>query len=74
MDCLRHRNGAVMPRRCLLSTECCLFATPVDHAEMAKHYVLRVDNLALALACSFGQLVQQSHFFRFSGRLRLDVA
>jgi TnpA family transposase len=38
-----------MPRRFLLSTEqrTRLFAIPVDHAEMAKHYVLSADDLAL---------------------------
>ena len=44
-----HRNEAVMPRRSLLSNEqrTRLFAVPVDHAEMAKHYVLSADDLAL---------------------------
>ena len=34
-----------MPRRFLLSHEqrSRLFAVPVDHAEMAKHYVLSAD-------------------------------
>jgi TnpA family transposase len=43
---------AVMPRRSLLSTEqrTRLFAIPVDHAEMAKHYVLSIDDLALVQA------------------------
>jgi hypothetical protein len=38
-----------MPRRSLLSAEqrTRLFAIPVDHAEMAKHYVLSADDLAL---------------------------
>lgn len=38
-----------MPRRSLLSTEqrSRLFAIPVDHAEMAKHYMLSVEDLAL---------------------------
>ena len=38
-----------MPRRSLLSTEqrTRLFAIPVGHAEMAKHYVLSADDLAL---------------------------
>ena len=38
-----------MPRRSLLSIEqrTRLFAIPVDHAEMAKHYVLSADDLAL---------------------------
>ncbi|HBH41729.1 MAG TPA: hypothetical protein DDW26_07455, partial [Rhizobiales bacterium] len=38
-----------MPRRSLLSNEqrTRLFAIPVDHAEMAKHYVLSADDLAL---------------------------
>jgi TnpA family transposase len=38
-----------MPRRSLLSAEqrTRLFAIPVDHAEMAKHYVLSTDDLAL---------------------------
>ena len=38
-----------MPRRSLLSIEqrTRLFAIPVDHAEMAKHYVLSPDDLAL---------------------------
>src|ERR1700693_696639 len=38
-----------MPRRSLLSPEqrTRLFAIPVDHAEMAKHYVLSADDLAL---------------------------
>ncbi len=38
-----------MPRRSLLSNEqrTRLFAVPVDHAEMAKHYVLSADDLAL---------------------------
>ena len=37
-----------MPRRSLLSNEqrTRLFAVPVDHAEMAKHYVLNADDLA----------------------------
>jgi hypothetical protein len=37
-----------MPRRSLLSNEqrTRLFAVPVDHAEMAKHYVLSADDLA----------------------------
>ena len=36
-----------MPRRSLLSNEqrTRLFAVPVDHAEMAKHYVLSADDL-----------------------------
>ena len=36
-----------MPRRALLSNEqrTRLFAVPVDHAEMAKHYVLSADDL-----------------------------
>jgi len=36
-----------MPRRSLLSTEqrTRLFAIPVGHAEMAKHYVLSADDL-----------------------------
>ena len=38
-----------MPRRSLLSIEqrTRLFAIPVDHAEMAKHYLLSPDDLAL---------------------------
>jgi TnpA family transposase len=38
-----------MPRRSLLSNEqrTRLFAIPVDHAEMATHYVLSADDLAL---------------------------
>ena len=38
-----------MPRRSLLSIEqrTRLFAIAVDHAEMAKHYVLSPDDLAL---------------------------
>ena len=38
-----------MPRRSLLSNEhrIRLFAVPVDHAEMAKHYVLSAEDLAL---------------------------
>jgi hypothetical protein len=38
-----------MPRRFLLATEqrTRSFAIPVDHVEMAKHYVLSVDDLAL---------------------------
>ena len=58
-----------MPRRSLLSNEqrTRLFAIPVDHAEMAKHYVLSADDLALVLA-------QRPHFLRFVCRLRLDVA
>ena len=41
-----------MPRRSLLSNEqrTRLFAVPVDHAEMAKHYVLSADDLALVRA------------------------
>jgi TnpA family transposase len=41
-----------MPRRSLLSAEqrSRLFAIPVDHAEMAKHYVLSADDLALVRA------------------------
>ena len=41
-----------MPRRSLLSAEqrTRLFAIPVDHAEMAKHYVLSADDLALVRA------------------------
>ena len=37
-----------MPRRSLLSNEqrTRLFAVPVDHAEMAKHYVFSADDLA----------------------------
>jgi hypothetical protein len=46
---LRHRNEAVMPRRSLLSNEqrTRLFVIPVNHAEMATHYVLSADDLAL---------------------------
>lgn len=49
MNGLSHQNEAVMPRRSLLSTEqrSRLFAIPVDHAEMAKHYMLSVEDLAL---------------------------
>jgi TnpA family transposase len=41
-----------MPRRSLLSNEqrTRLFAVPVDHAEMAKHYVLSADDMALVRA------------------------
>jgi Domain of unknown function (DUF4158) len=41
-----------MPRRFLLSAEqrTRLFAIPVDYAEMAKHYVLSADDLALVRA------------------------
>jgi TnpA family transposase len=41
-----------MPRRSLLSNEqrTRLFAVPVDHAEMAKHYVLSADDMALVWA------------------------
>jgi hypothetical protein len=41
-----------MPRRSLLSNEqrTRLFAVPVDHTEMAKHYVLSADDLALVRA------------------------
>jgi TnpA family transposase len=41
-----------MPRRSLLSAEqrTRLFTIPVDHAEMAKHYVLSADDLALVRA------------------------
>ena len=41
-----------MPRRSLLSNEqrTRLFAVPVDHAEMAKHYVLSADDLTLVRA------------------------
>jgi TnpA family transposase len=47
-----HRNETVMPRRSLLSNEqrTRLFAVPVDHAEMAKHYVLSTGDLALVQA------------------------
>jgi TnpA family transposase len=47
----RQRNEAVMPRS-LLSNEqrARLFAVPVDHAEMAKHYVLSADDLTLVRA------------------------
>ena len=40
-----------MPRRSLLSNEqrTRLFAVPVDHAEMAKHYVLSADDLVFVL-------------------------
>ena len=43
---------AAMPRRSLLSNEqrTRLFSVPVDHAEMAKHYVLSADDLALVQA------------------------
>jgi hypothetical protein len=44
-----------------------LVAIPVDHAEMAKHYVLSADDLALVLA-------QRACFLRFSCRLPQDVA
>jgi len=41
-----------MPRRFLLSHEqrSRLFAVPVDHVEMVKHYVLSADDLALVRA------------------------
>ncbi len=41
-----------MPRRSLLSIEqrSRLFAIPVDHAEMAKHYMLSAEDLALVRA------------------------
>lgn len=41
-----------MPPRSLLSNEqrTRLFAVPIDNAEMAKHYVLSADDLALVRA------------------------
>jgi Domain of unknown function (DUF4158) len=48
----RHQNDAVMPRRTLLSFEqhTCLFGIAVHQAEMAKHYMLSMEDLALIRA------------------------